>query len=54
MQFEVYVVSDLWLYSDIKLRGACSMFLQMVKFVMGLTSHASGWEASHLSEIRDL
>jgi hypothetical protein len=52
MQFEVnYVMSDLWLYSFVTLRGACSLFLQMVKFVVGLTSHAPGWGASHLSEI---
>jgi hypothetical protein len=51
MQFEVYVMSDLWLYSILTLRGAYSLFLQMVKFVMGLTSHAPGWEANHLSEI---
>jgi hypothetical protein len=54
MQFEIYVVLDPWLYSNITLRGACSVFLQMVMFVMGLTSDAPGWEASHISEIRDL
>lgn len=47
MEFHVYFVSDMGLYSIVTLRGA----LQMVKFVMGLTSHAPGWEASHLLEI---
>jgi hypothetical protein len=51
IQFDVYVMSDLWLYSIVTFKGACSRFLQNVKFVMGLTSHAPGWEASHLSEI---
>ena len=51
MQFHVYVMSDLWLYSIVTLRGACSLFIQMVKFVMCLTSHALGWETSHLSEV---
>ena len=51
MQFDVYVMSDLWLYSFVTSRGACSLFLQMVKFVVGYTSHATGWEASHLSEM---
>jgi len=51
MQLEVYVMSDLWLFYILTLSGAYSLFLQMVKFVMGLISHAPGREASHLSEI---
>jgi hypothetical protein len=30
VQFEVYVMSDLWLYFIVTLRGACSLFLQVV------------------------
>jgi hypothetical protein len=51
MQFEVYVMPYLGLFSNVTLGRNCNLFLQMVKFVMGLTCHAPGWEASHLSEI---